>query len=187
MLLPMESEGSETQGGPWSTEASSLSHIWAHLLPCKTETRRWSQRQFSRLSTLRMLVHPRTELPPQHPPLTWADGSSLLLQVIGSCQVILWDDPNHIVEFSNPPSIHVVLLRGHSGISAGTLVNPPLPFLPFIPPHSPPSPRVLQATAWKLSLQFPPGVGIGGSHFRCQPLGCPRSQPGALCSRTVPG
>lgn len=100
-----------------------------------------------------------TEPPPQHPPpcpipsrctpgchlSPGVPRSSSLFQVVGSHQVILWDDPDHVVELSDPPAIHVVLLGRHSRRDGdlvpgqGTRLRS-LPLAPGSTESSPPSP-----------------------------------------------
>lgn len=73
--------------------------------------------------------------------------SSSLLQVIGSHQVILWDDADHVVELSDPPAIHVVLLGRHRGRDMGLVPaqgtqlrsRPLVPGRKLSSPTSPPS------------------------------------------------
>ena len=44
---------------------------------------------------------------------TWA---SSFFRFKGSCEILLWNNPNKAVEFSYPPAIHVVLLRNEKRV-----------------------------------------------------------------------
>lgn len=83
----------------------------------KAETRRWSQTVLEAEQSPLLSTHLRAllQVHPGVPPLTWVPRSSSLLQVVGSHQVILRDDPNGVVELPDPPAVHVVLLGRHSG------------------------------------------------------------------------
>lgn len=161
-------------GGPVSLvsqHGQGESSTGVHLLPCRTEARRWSPSRRSRLGPPVMRGHPGPEPPPSThlppppqrvPALTWGPRCSSLLQLVGRRQVIPGDDPHGAVELPDPPAVHVVLLgthsagtrgqrwdRGHGSGPFGTRIcreQPPASHLPPCKPSRPPS---------------PPGPGLG--------------------------
>lgn len=107
---------------------------------------------------------PSLQVHPGVPPLTWVPRSSSLLQVVGSHQVILRDDPNGVVELPDPPAVHVVLLGRHSrggGLVLGQRARPRsrpsvAGFTESSPHHeNPPDPPVPCKSCWAAPQPYP--------------------------------